>query len=430
MQIQTAKGVRDIYPEEGIILEGALSVLRKNFALFGFNPLDTPILEMFETLSSKYTGGAEILKETFKLTDQGKRELGLRYDLTVPFARFVATNPVLKMPFKRYQIGRVFRDGPITANRLREFTQCDCDIVGTKSIAADAECVELFLRCFADLELPVVVRVNNRKILDSVMDVLKIKYDLRERVILAVDKLDKKSVVEVQKEIAELGISSAVISKLFEVLNATGGNPKVLAIVEKLIGKENEGLKELRELLELCNSDDVVFVPSLARGLAYYTGSIFEVYVKNGSIKSSIGSGGRYDKMISQLMGSPQEYPAVGCSFGLDVILNALKAKQTEKGISKSVVQVYVVPIGLRLTQVWPVVSALREKGISTDVSFAGKGVSKGLDFASKLGIPYVAIIGDKELAEEKVMLKDMNSGTEQLLSLSEVMKKMKSGEK
>ncbi len=426
MNIQTAKGVRDIYPEDGIILERALAVLRKNFALFGFNPLDTPILEMFETLSSKYTGGAEILKETFKLTDQGKRDLGLRYDLTVPFARFVATNPVLKMPFKRYQIGRVFRDGPITTNRLREFTQCDCDVVGTKSIAADAECVELFLRCFAELGLPVVVRVNNRKILDSVMDTLKIKLELRERVILAVDKLDKKSVIDVQKEIAELGISTVAIGKLFEVLNATGGNSAVLAVVEKLIGTENEGVLELRELLELCNSTDVIFVPSLARGLAYYTGSIFEVYVKDGSIKSSIGSGGRYDKMISQLMGSPQEYPAVGCSFGLDVILNALKAKQGEKSICKSVVQVYVVPIGLRLTQVWGVVRELRGKGISTDVSFAGKGVSKGLDFASKLGIPYVAIIGDVELAKKKVMLKDMISGGEQLLSIAEVVKKVR----
>ncbi len=422
--IQTAKGVRDIYPEDGIILERALSVLRKNFVLYGFNPLDTPILEMFETLSSKYTGGAEILKETFRLTDQGKRDLGLRYDLTVPFARFVATNPVLKMPFKRYQIGRVFRDGPISPNRLREFTQCDCDVVGTKSIAADAECVELFLRCFSELGLPVVVRVNNRKILDAVMDALKIKLDMRERVILAVDKLDKKLVADVQKEIVELGISSAVVEKLFEVLNATGGNAKVLAVVEKLIGNENEGVKELRELLELCNSEDVVFVPSLARGLAYYTGSIFEVYVKDGSIKSSIGSGGRYDKMIGMLMGSSQEYPAVGCSFGLDVILNALKAK--EKNVARSVVQVYIVPIGLRLTQVWWVVQGLRAKGISTDVSFAGKGVSKGLDFASKLGIPYVAIIGDKELAVKKVMLKDMNKGGEQLLSLADVVKKVR----
>ncbi len=424
MNIQTAKGVRDIYPEDGIILERALSVLRKNFALYGFNPLDTPILEMFETLSSKYTGGAEILKETFQLTDQGKRDLGLRYDLTVPFARFVATNPTLKMPFKRYQIGRVFRDGPISANRLREFTQCDCDVVGTKSIAADAECVELFLRCFADLELPVVVRVNNRKILDAIMDALKIKTELRERVILAIDKLEKKPLSEVQKEIEELGISSVVISKLLEVLNATGGNAKILSVVEKLVGVESEGVRELRELLELCNSDDVVFVPSLARGLAYYTGSIFEVYVKDGSIKSSIGSGGRYDKMIGQLMGSSQEYPAVGCSFGLDVILNALKAK--EKNVAKSVVQVYVVPIGLRLTQVWGIVMALREKGIATDVSFAGKGVSKGLDFASKLGIPYVAIIGDKELAEKKVMLKDMVKGGEQLLSFADVVKKIK----
>src|SRR3989344_2719451 len=167
--VDTAKGTRDIVPEEAILFQEIQDIFRKNFELFGFNPLQTPTLEQFETLSSKYTGGAEILKETFQLTDQGNRKLGLRYDLTVPFSRFVAMNPQLKMPFKRYQIGSVFRDGPVATNRLREFTQCDCDVVGTKNIAADAECVQLFLKSFTDLGLDIEVRVNNRKILDGMM---------------------------------------------------------------------------------------------------------------------------------------------------------------------------------------------------------------------------------------------------------------------
>ncbi|HLC22146.1 MAG TPA: ATP phosphoribosyltransferase regulatory subunit, partial [Candidatus Nanoarchaeia archaeon] len=155
MTLELAKGTRDLPPEESILLDEVVSVLKRNFILFGFNPLETPILERFDTLASKYAGGAEILKETFQLTDQGKRALALRYDLTVPFARFVAMNPQLKLPFKRYQIGRVFRDGPVSTNRLREFTQCDCDIVGTKSLVADAECVQLYLKCFSELGLDV-----------------------------------------------------------------------------------------------------------------------------------------------------------------------------------------------------------------------------------------------------------------------------------
>lgn len=423
MEIQTAKGVRDIPPEDQIILERALSILKKNFELFGFNPLDTPILEMYSTLASKYTGGVEILKETFKLKDQGNRELALRYDLTVPFARFIAMNKQLKMPFKRYQIGRVFRDGPISANRLREFTQCDCDIVGTKSIAADAECLELFLQCFADLGLDVVIKVNNRKILDGIMNSLKIPENLRESVILAIDKLDKKTKVEVINELRSLQISEKTIASLFRVMEAEGNNAFILQKVKVIVGSNNEGVAELEELLQLCNSKNVVFTPSLARGLSYYTGSIFEVYVPNSNIKSSIGSGGRYDRMINSLMGSLQEYPAVGCSFGLDVILNALKEKTKE--VKKSVVKAYVIPVGIPQEKAWSIVRQLRANTIPTDQAFGMKGISKGLDYASKLGILYVIIVGDKELKEKKVLLKDMNNGKEQLLSLANVIKKL-----
>ena len=422
--VDTAKGTRDIVPEEAILFQEIQDIFKKNFELFGFNPLQTPTLELFETLSSQYTGGAEILKETFQLSDQGQRKLGLRYDLTVPFSRFVAMNPQLKMPFKRYQIGSVFRDGPVGSNRLREFTQCDCDVVGTKSIVADAECVQLFLQAFAALGLDVEVRVNNRKILDAMMNTLQISLDKRSSVILAIDKLDKKSRKDVEEEIYTLGVKKDVVAKLFELLNLQGSNTKILDGIAAFVGKDAEGVVEMRELLSYCSQKNVLFVPSLARGLAYYTGSIFEVYAPGTSVTSAIGSGGRYDKMIGSLLGSTQEYPAVGCSFGLDRIMAVVAEKRKQR--VKSVVKVFVIPIGLSLDKVWPVVMELREKGVATDMYFVAKSVSKGLDFANAYKIPYVLLIGEDELKKKKVKLKDMDSGKEEMLSVKDVVKRVK----
>lgn len=424
MELGTAKGTRDVAPEEVILLQEIQDILEKNFELFGFNPLQTPVLEQFETLSSKYAGGAEILKETFQITDQGERKLGLRYDLTVPFARFVAMNPQLKMPFKRYQIGPVFRDGPVAANRYREFIQCDCDIVGTKSIAADAECVQLFLQAFADLGLDVEVRVNNRKILDAVMETLNIPEGKRGGIILALDKLDKKSRKEVEEEVYTLGVKKDVVARLFALLTLKGGNLDILNTVAGVVGEGNEGVKEMRELLGYCPQKNVFFVPSLARGLAYYTGSVFEVYALQTTVRSAVGSGGRYDNMIGSFLGSSQEYSAVGCSFGLDRIMTVLAEKRKRR--VKSVVKVFVIPIGVSLEKVWPVVMELRREGVATDVYFSAKSISKGLEFANSYGIPYVLLIGEEELKKEKVKLKDMGSGKEEMLLVNDVVKKVR----
>src|SRR3989344_4982677 len=175
MKLQLAKGVKDTPPEEKILQLKVVDTLRKNFELYGYSPLETPILERYDTLASKYAGGSEIIKETFKLRDQGKRDLGLRYDLTVPFCRFIAMNPNLKMPFKRYQIGRVFRDGPIKLGRFREFWQCDIDVVGIKSMKIDAEFIEIFNKVFKELNIKIEIKVNNRKILDAIMNKIKAK---------------------------------------------------------------------------------------------------------------------------------------------------------------------------------------------------------------------------------------------------------------
>ena len=419
MKPTLAKGTRDLMPEEAIILQETVDVLKRNFELFGFNPIRTPTLEKFDTLASKYTGGAEILKETFNLVDQGKRKLGLRYDLTVPFSRFVAMNPQLKMPFKRYQIGQVFRDGPIKASRYREFTQCDCDIVGVKSIVADAECVELFLKCYEDLGLDVIVYVNNRKILDELMDTFGIKDKLRGRVILAIDKIEKKPRKEIEKEIIGLGVTKKAVNLLLDTFGSKG--KKSLKEIKKILGKDSQGIKEMNELLTLVSSKKVIFLPSLARGLSYYTGTIYEVFLKDGSIPSSIGSGGRFDKMIGALMGSKLEFPAVGCSFGLDVIVNALKIKRVK--VKKSVVTVLVIPIGVSLDKVWGFVKEFRDQGIATDLAVSKKGVTKNIKYADSYGIPYVFFVGENELKKGKYKLKDLDSGKEKTVTLKQAVK-------
>jgi len=422
MTFERPKGMRDFSPQEKILREKVIAVLKKNFEIFGFNPLETPIVEKFETLASKYAGGAEILKETFQLEDQGKRKLGLRYDLTVPFARYISNNPNIKLPFKRYQIGPVFRDGPLRTNRYRQFDQCDSDIVGTRSLTADAECIFLFLSCFEELGLDVEVRVNNRKILDEVMQTLKIKEDLRAAIILTLDKLDKKSIREVEEELASLRIDKSASKELLKFFSLRGTNADVLKETEKILGM-SEGVKELKDLLSLCSSKDILFVPSLARGLSYYTGTIFEVYIKNSSVKNSIAAGGRYDQMIGNFLENNQEYPAVGCSFGLDVICDALLEKEIKK---KSVVLVYVIPVGLSLEKVWDFVLSLRKEGICCDIDFNNRGISKNLNYVNAYGIPYALIIGENELKNKKFTLKNMVEGKEEKLDMKSIVKKLK----
>ena len=413
MKLELAKGVKDIYPEEKILQQKVMDVFRRTFELYGYAPIETPLLEKYEVLASKYAGGSEILNEMFTLNDQGGRRLALRYDLTVPFCRFVGMNKTLKMPFKRYEMGPVFRDGPISVSRFRQFWQCDVDVVGIKSMKIDAEFVEIFNKVFEELGLNVEVRVNNRKILDAIMERLEINKP--GEVILIVDKLDKIGVKGVSKELKEIGTEENQIRLLLKIISVEGTNKQKLKSLRDQLGV-CEGLDEIEEVMKY--SDKFVFDISLARGLAYYTGTIYEVYLKNGEIKTAVASGGRYDKMISGFLESNQDYPALGISFGLSRIALALQNQNI-----KSVNKVYVIPIK---TEVNDVVKNLRNSGINTDVDYNSRGVSKNLDYASKLGIPYCLIIGEKELKSNKYTLRNMNTGKELKLSITEIIKKLK----
>ena len=425
--LETPKGTRDFLPEDKIIRDNLVKTLKEIFELYGYNPLETPALENYETLSSKYAGGSEIMKEVYQVTDNGGRKLGLRYDLTVPFARVIATNSSIKKPFKRYQIDRVWRDGPIKLGRYREFWQCDVDVVGISSVLADAEILSLASTFFKRIGLDVIIKVNNRKLMNSLLDFAGIKKELQEQTILAIDKLYKIGSDGVRKELEEKGLADDSIAKVLSVFSS--GDEPAEEILKKFsdILENKEGLEEIRSLLDACKSfgvDNVRFDPSLARGLAYYTGTVLEVYLNDGSLSSSLAAGGRYDKMIGNLIESKEEVPAVGISFGLDVLADALAlSKKIPK--KKSVVEVFLAPIKTTNACI-SILKKIRDVEIKADMDFSGKGITKNLEYASKLEIPYVIIIGDSELKDKKVKLRNMKSGEERMLTLEQAITEVK----
>ncbi|MBI2109729.1 ATP phosphoribosyltransferase regulatory subunit [Candidatus Woesearchaeota archaeon] len=371
MKLERAKGTRDFPPKEKIIRDYIQDTIKAVFELYGFDPLETPILERFEVLSSKYAGGSEILKETFKLKDQGSRELGLRYDLTVPLARFVGMNPNLKMPFKRYQIERVFRDGPVEKGRVREFYQCDADIIGSSSMMADAECISLL-------------------------------YKLGES--------------GVTKELKEKGFDKKQIDSILKLILIKGSNQEKIKNLRKTL-KDQSGLDEVEKILNYVKNTELIFDPSLARGLAYYTGPIFEVILQNNEI-CSVGGGGRYDDMISNLLESNQKYPATGISFGLDRIYDAIQNEKRE--FQESEVKIFIIPIKTAEESL-EILKKLRLYGINSDMDILDRSISKNLEYANSKKIPYVLILGPEELKQNKVKLRDMRTGKEKLIKVEEL---------
>ena len=392
--------------------------------LCGFLPLETSVLERYETLAAKFAAGeaSDALKEIFKLKDQGDRNLALRFDLTVPFSRFIAMNPNLKMPFKRYEIGPVFRDGPIKLGRTREFWQMDIDTAGTSSMLADAEILSMVDAVFKELQLDVIIKVNNRKILNGILEQSEIKD--KEVVILSIDKLNKIGKEGVTKELLTKGCTQQQIATLFQIIDL---NISLEELKNKITNKEGiEGLTELEELfsyLKIMNITTVSFDVTLARGLAYYTGPVFEAYLKKGAITSSLAGGGRYDDLIGNYLGGAKKIPAVGISFGLVPIIQTMKERK--ELLKKSPTKVYVIPIST-LTESLSLVQNLRTNKISADIDLTGKGISKNLDYANSYSIPYVIFLGEDELKKKKYKLKDMNTGEENLLTLTALKKKLK----
>jgi histidyl-tRNA synthetase len=413
-----AKGVKDLLPQEALKMKRLKEIVSYYYELYGFLPLETPALEREEIIGKKYSGGEEIAKEIFRLKDQGKRALALRFDLTVPLAR-VASMYQLKMPFKRYQIEKVYRDGPIKKGRLREFYQADADILGVKGIEAEAEVLEMFYKIFVSpfLNLKPIIKVNDRRILDGLMKKLKIKDS--EKAILTLDKLEKIGWNELEKELKKIKLKEEQIVDLMNFMTIYGDNNKKLEEAEEILGSELvRPLKDLEKTLkERKVPIEIDF--SLARGLNYYTGIVFEIFSEESEAKVALAGGGRFDNMIGMFSG--KEIPAVGGSIGLSALLEGLKLERL--GNRKTSAQIYVFGINDNGER-FKIAQKLRENGIKTDVDLLERNVSKNLEYANSLGFPFVLIVGQKELEENKVKLKNMESGEEELLSIEDVLLK------
>ncbi len=434
MNLRQLKGTKEFLPKEQIVREYIVDTLKEVFKLYGYKPIETSILEFYDIASSKYAGGSEILKETYTLKDQGNRDLVLRYELTFKLAKLVGLNPDIRFPFKRYEIGKVFRDGPVKTGRLREFTQCDVDVVGVKSEVVNSELMSLVSEAFKRLGLKIYVEVNNRKLLFGIMKEFGIEEDKFVDFALSLDKIEKIGKKGVEEELLNKGFDKKVVDKVFGIVESTDkikdNFEKIKFLKEKLSNElASEGIIELEEFFNYCKGfniqDEIILSPNLSRGLGYYTGTIFEVFLKDSNIKSSIAAGGRWDNMIQKFLGSKLDYPATGLAFGLDVIYEAIKEKGLGDVKVKKIPQVLIVPIKT-LNKTLSIASELRKEGISCDIAF-NKKLSKALNYANKEDIPYCLIIGDEEIEKKEYKLKNMRTGEENLMSLQSIIKKLKS---
>jgi histidyl-tRNA synthetase len=428
VELSVLKGTKDRLPSEQVLREQIINEIKKVFQLYGFQPATTPILEIWEVLASKYAGGEEILKETYKLEDQGKRALGLRYDLSVPLARLIGMNPQLSKPFKRYEIGPCFRDGPIKKGRYREFVQCDADTIGVTSMLADAECLAMAHQIFKSLGIDVYLEVNNRKLLSGILISAGVPVDLLNTTILSIDKMKKIGIEGVQEELDQKGISPELFKKIFEYFTIEGPYLEILDQLEKLIENPigKEGISELRDLHHYISlfgiEKDVKLLYSLARGLEIYTGTVFEAFTKDPKmLEASLCGGGRYDNIIGKFVNSDKDMPAVGISFGLDTIYDAFAS---QRSTPESVTQVYLIPIKT-LDTCLEIATELRKNGIATEVDLLDRSVSKNMEHANRMQIPYVIILGKRDLDKKMITLKYMHEGKEFSVKRDELLGKL-----
>ena len=426
-EFKIAKGVKDWYGEDAILRNEIKDALRRVFERYGYNPLETPMIERAETM--KFKGGQEIKKEIFTLKDQGKRELALRFDQTLPLARFVASNKDIKFPFKRYVIGEVFRDGPTQPEqgRYRVFTQCDVDILGVKDMIAEAELLALAQDCFKELGLGnITIKINNRKLLDGILDYADIPNSKKIETIIILDKMDKIGIEGVKKEI-KLLLPKEKVDKLISAITKENNNNKTYKKLTEIISSKNgkQGLNEIKQLLGYSNGLNFVeFDPSLARGLDYYTGTTIEVFLKDKSVvKSAVLAGGRFDNMIGAFAGTKKEIPAVGFSFGLERI--AMILKDNKKNIKSSNTELYLIPINTA-KECLKIVHSLRNQGLNTDMDLKGKKMGQAITYADSLGIPYVGIIGEDELKEGSITIKNLKTREQKKIKINEAYKYLK----
>ncbi len=430
IESRAARGTRDIMPAQMAARRAAIGKIVGVFESYGYEPLETPAVERLEVLEGKY--GEEGDKLIFKLLPRGDRakdpDLGLRYDLTVPLARVVASHPEIKLPFKRYQIQPVWRAERPQKGRFREFYQCDVDVVGIASVTADAEMVAIVNDCLKALGFEGYrIRVNHRLLLRAMAEYSGTPAERAVDLCIAIDKLERIGVDGVRKELESRGITGRACSKVLSLLDTAGSNEEKIAALESVLGSIQDGvlgLQEMREFLECVGPlgvprDVVSFDLCLARGLDYYTGMIYESVVEEPRIGSLTG-GGRYDRLIGLFAG--REVPATGTTIGLERILTAME----DLGLlpqGGSTVQVLVAIQDASLEQQALAASReLREAGLRCEANLKpNSSLRDQLAYAGARGIPWVVILGPDEIADGAVALRDMVSREQRRVPRDEV---------
>jgi len=399
------KGMRDFFPEEMIGRGKLFNAVKRVYEKYGFSPMEYSALEELKYLEKE--SSAEIKEMLFRIEDS---DLALRFDLTVPLARTMAENPMIPKPFKRYCIAPVWRREEPQKGRFREFWQADIDIVGSTSMACEAELLACVSEALAELKIDCEIIVNNRKILDGLME--KSGISKKIEAIRIIDKKDKIGEKGAMDELTAL-IGEGKAKEILNTLTLTGTNEEKIAKSEKIfkgIKAGEEGINELKALLVLLEEYGVKITMdfSLARGLDYYTGTIFEVKMKGND--KSIAGGGRYDSLIGKF-GGP-EMPAVGISIGIERIPNVFPK-------NKTVSEVVVIPIAENNRKyALSIAKKLRANGINVELDVMGRNFKKQLEYANKMGIPFAVIVGDREEKECKVKLKNLSTSEEKELSL------------
>ena len=440
------KGTRDFSPLEMIKRNYIFNTIKDVYKLYGFQQIETPAMESLQTLMGKY--GDEGDKLLFKILNSGDYlkkasddellqrnplklapqlcEKGLRYDLTVPFARYVVMHrEELQMPFKRYQIQPVWRADRPQKGRYREFYQCDADVVGSDSLLNEVELVQIMDTVFTKFGIRVQIKINNRKILTGIAEVIGEAEKIID-ITVAIDKLDKIGIDNVNKELKENGISDEAITKLQPIIALNGSNEDKLNTLQEVLSTSDIGLKGIEETHYILNKlssvdiqNEIELDLTLARGLNYYTGAIFEVKALDVAI-GSITGGGRYDNLTG-IFGMPG-ISGVGISFGADRIYDVLNTLDLYPRESVEQTQVLFINFGEEeVSYCLPISTQLRNNGVFTEVFPDNTKMKKQMNYANAKQIPFVVITGENEIKEGKLTLKNMVTGEQSLLTKEEL---------
>ena len=422
-------GFMELMPNKQIVFDKMISTIKEVYNKHAFMPLDTPVLELSEILLAK--SGGEIDKEVYRFS-KGDTDICMRYDLTVPLARFVAMNSEqLSFPFKRYQIGKVYRGERAQKGRFREFYQCDADIIGLEElpITADGECLIMVVQVFDALGLPVVNRISNRNILFGYCEGLGYKQQTKA-ILTILDKLGKIGIENAKLELAELGVKNQDIEKFLDITSKKGKFDEVLASIENLSDNQtfNKGIQELKEVyavLKAYGIDESKYTLDLSiiRGQDYYTGTIFEAIIPNHPEFGTVCGGGRYDNLAGYY--TDKKLPGVGLSIGLTRLFDLLSQNEMLENVPQSNIQLDIIPLGDTLLDCISLQSYF-QKELVCDVNYDQRSFKAKMKDANKKQIPFVMIVGENEVASKTYSLKNMLTGEQFNLSKEDCLKYIK----